>query len=154
MSINRVRIARDKGEFVQSLVNFNQGIGPFQTYADVIAFAAALGVKYQERVAIENVAKEPSPINLEIFISRGYDTLIKLLAVNEFQDTKILSLHGVDSEALRLTIFEEYANAGLARLERELRGAVDYTERLLLIISQERFREITASTEFDLGRFL
>ncbi|MFN7907245.1 MAG: DNA phosphorothioation-associated protein 4, partial [Microcystis sp.] len=42
----------------------------------------------------------------------------------------------------------------LARLERELRGAVDYTERLLLIISQERFREITATTEFDLGRFL
>jgi dnd system-associated protein 4 len=67
------------------------------------------------------------------------------LAVNEFQDTKILSLDGVDSEALRLTIFEEYANAGLARLERELRGAVDYTERLLLIISQERFREITAT---------
>ncbi len=63
MSINRVRIARDKGEFVQSLVNFNQGIGPFQTYADVIAFAAALGVRYQERVAIENVAKEPSPIS-------------------------------------------------------------------------------------------
>ncbi|MFM7477838.1 MAG: DNA phosphorothioation-associated protein 4, partial [Microcystis aeruginosa] len=26
--------------------------------------------------------------------------------------------------------------------------------RLLLIISQERFREITATTEFDLGRFL
>ena len=96
MSIHRVRIARDKGEFVQSLVNFKHGIGPFQTYADVIAFAEALGVRYQEKVAIENVAKEPSPINLEIFISRGYDTLIKLLAVNEFQDTKILSPHGVD----------------------------------------------------------
>lgn len=154
MSIHRVRIARDKADFVRSLVDFNEGEGPFQTYADVMAFAAAFGAKYNERVPVEFVAKEPAPINVEIFISRGYDTLIKLLAVSATDDPKILSPFSADAEARRVEIFEEFANGGLEKLDRELRGTVDYTERLLLVLSQERFQEIKPAGEFDLGRFL
>jgi dnd system-associated protein 4 len=154
MSTYRVRISRDKGDFVRSLVDFNDGEGPFQTYADAIAFAAALGARYNERIAIEFAAREPNPIDVEIFISRGYDPLIKLLAVNATDDPEILSIYSPDAEARRVAIFEEYANGGLDRLDRELRGAVDYTERLLLVLSQERFREVKPAEEFDLGRFL
>jgi dnd system-associated protein 4 len=154
MSSYRVRIPRDKAELVRSLVDFNEGEGPFQTYADVMAFAAALGAKYCERIPVEFAAKEPTPIDVAIFISRGYDTLIKLLAVHDSDDAKILSAYSSDSEASRVAIFEEYANAGLERLDRELRGSVDYTERLLLVLSLERFKEITPAEEFDLGRFL
>jgi dnd system-associated protein 4 len=154
MSIHRVRIPRDKGDFVQTLVDFNGGEGPFQTYADVIAFAAALGGRYNQRIPVEFAAKEPTPINIEIFISRGYDALIRLLAVNDTEDAKILSAYSLDAEARRVEIFEEFAHGGLERLDRELRGAVDYTERLLLVLSQERFQEIKPSGEFDLGRFL
>jgi dnd system-associated protein 4 len=39
---------------------------------------------------------------------------------------------------LRNQIFEEYANGGLELLQNELRGAVDYTERIVLMLSYER----------------
>ncbi len=153
MSTYRVRIPRDKGDFVRSLVD-NEGEGPFQTYADVLAFAAALGARYNERIPVEFAAKEPGAIDIDIFISRGYDTLIKLLAVSATDDPKILSAYSTDAEARRVEIFEEYAHGGLERLDRELRGAIDPTERLLLILSQERFQEVKPAGEFDLGRFL
>jgi dnd system-associated protein 4 len=154
MAIHRIRIAKDKAELVQALVDFNGATGPFQTYADVIVFAAAVGAKSNKRVPLGVIAKEPTPISLEIFISRGYDTVIKLLAVANTKDTKTLSAYHPESENQRVEIFEEYANGGLEKLRDELRGAVDYSERLLLILNQERFKEDFPDQEFDLSRFL
>ncbi|ACK68948.1 conserved hypothetical protein [Gloeothece citriformis PCC 7424] len=154
MAISRIRIAKDKGELVQALVDFNGATGPFQTYADVMAFAAALGAKLKKRVPLSIISKEPAPISLEIFISRGYDTLIKLLAIAETKDPKILSVYEAEAEAQRVEIFEEYANGGLERLRDEVRGAVDYSDRLLLLLSNERLPEEPSQEEFDLSRFL
>ncbi|WP_013323518.1 DNA phosphorothioation-associated protein 4 [Gloeothece verrucosa] len=154
MAIPRIRIAKDKAELVQALVDFNGATGPFQTYADVMVFAAALGAKFQKRVPLGIISKEPAPISLEIFISRGYDALIKLLAIAETKDPKILSAYRLEAEAQRVEIFEEYANGGLEMLRDELRGAVDYSDRLLLILSNERFQEDSTDEEFDLSRFL
>ncbi len=154
MAVHRIKIAKDKAELVQSLVDDSGTTGPFQTYADVLTFAASLGAKFKKRVALNMIAKEPSPISLEVFASRGYDTVIKLLAFTETQDSKILSVYDANSEAKRVQIFEEYANGGLEILQDELRGAVDYTERLLLLLNTERFPQISAEKEFDLSRFL
>ena len=51
-------------------------------------------------------------------------------------------------------IFEEYANGGLEILQAEFRGAVDYSERLLLIFSSERVKQEEQKEEFDLSKFL
>ncbi|MGB7439572.1 MAG: DNA phosphorothioation-associated protein 4, partial [Coleofasciculaceae cyanobacterium] len=59
-----------------------------------------------------------------------------------------------NSEEKRQQIFEEYANGGLEILRDELRGAVDYTERLLLILSSERFKQESPEDDFDLSLFL
>ncbi|MBC6417912.1 MAG: DNA phosphorothioation-associated protein 4 [Prochloron sp. SP5CPC1] len=155
MAASRIRVAKDKGDLVQSLVESKETTGPFQTYADVIAFAAALGAKYKKRVPLKEISKkEPAPIGLEIFISRGYDLAIKLLAIAETKDTKIISTYDAAAEEERIKIFEEYANGGLEKLRQELKGAVDYSERILLILSQERFKEESSEEEFDLSRFL
>jgi dnd system-associated protein 4 len=154
MAVNRIRIAKDKAELVKRLVNTKETTGAFQTYADVVVFAAALGAKYKKRLPLSEISKEPSPISLEIFISRGYDWIIKLLAIAETQDPKILSVDDRDAEEKRSLIFEEYANGGLEKLRDELRGAVDYTERLLLILNAERFPKQMSEEEFDLSRFL
>ncbi|MEC4986641.1 MAG: DNA phosphorothioation-associated protein 4 [Oscillatoria sp. PMC 1068.18] len=155
MAYNRIRVAKDKANLVQSLLNSNNKTAPFPTYADIIAFAAAFGAKRKKRVSLGEIAKsEPAPIGLEIFVSRGYDLEIKLLAIAETHDPKILSPLDPIAEAERLQIFEEYANGGLEILQAELRGAVDYTERLLLIMSQERYQSVQPGEEFDLSRFL
>jgi len=152
MSTSRIKIAKDKGEFVKSLVD--SPTAPFSTYADVVAFAAALGTQMGFRKVLEGTAKEPSPINLEIFISRDYEWIIKLLAIVETEDPAILLPFEATAEEERLTIFEEYANAGLEKLQNELRGSVDYTDRILLLINSVRFAKQKTTEEFDLSRFL
>ncbi|WP_107670927.1 DNA phosphorothioation-associated protein 4 [Cyanothece sp. BG0011] len=154
MAINRIRISKDKADLVKSLVDFGGGGGPFQTYADVIAFAATLGAKHNKRIPLNIISKEPAPISLDIFVSRGYDTVIKLLAIAETNAPHILALYDTEAENQRVQIFEEYANGGLAQLQEELKGIVDYSEHLLLLLNLERFPSNTTEDEFDLSRFL
>ena len=156
MPSSRIRVAKDKADLVQQLIDSTGTSGPFQTYADAITFAASLGAKWHKRVPLGTIStSEPAPIGLEIFISRGYDTTIKLLALAETGNPKILSTFHPENELERLQIFEEYANGGLEILRDELHGAVDYTERILLMLSQERVKQRSNDNEeFDLSRFL
>ncbi|MFS0517352.1 DNA phosphorothioation-associated protein 4 [Nostoc sp. UIC 10607] len=151
----RIRVAKDKAELVKDLTSSDGGTGPFNTFADVIVFAAALGAKHKKRVALGEISKrEPSPIRIEYFASMGNDILIKLLAINETKDIKTLSINEEEYERQRNHIFEEYANGGLEILQNELRGSVDYSERILLFLSYERMSEEKQDEEFDLSKFL
>lgn len=152
--MNRVRLAKDKAELVRSLVAEVNGMAPFSTYADVLAFAAALGARRQRRSPVVDVAREPTPIAFEIFISRGYDALFKLLAAVETKNASVLSSLDAKAENFRVSLFEEYANGGLEILQGELRGAIDYTEALLLLLSFERNPDERDPEGFDLRRFL
>lgn len=152
MGANRIRIAKDKAELVKSLVASKDTTGPFQTYVEVMVFAAALGTKHQKRVPLEGVAKDLSPLRQDYF-SNSFALLINLLAIIETKDINILSEEDVADEQ-RIHIFEEYANGGLEILQNELRGAVDYSERLLLILSYERTNTDKQDEEFDLTKFL
>jgi dnd system-associated protein 4 len=154
MGANRIRVAKDKADLVKSLVDTDNTTGPFPTYADVMVFAAALGAKRKKRSPLGTIAKEPSPIALEVFVSRGYDLVLKLLAIAETKDAKILSVFDEKTEEQRTHIFEEYANGGLEILRDEMRGAVDYTERLILILNSERLKQVQPQEEFDLSKFL
>jgi dnd system-associated protein 4 len=150
----RIKVAKEQAELVQQLVDDQGKTAPFQTFADVVAFAAAVGVKYGKRVKFQNISKnQPAPISLDIFISRGYDTLIKLIAIHETKNIDILA-NEIETEHQRLNIFEEYANGGLEIIQQELRGSVDYTERLLLMISSERGQKSENLAEFDLSNLM
>lgn len=154
LETGRIRVAKDKAEFVKTLISTAESTGSFQTYVDVLVFAAALGIKHQKRVALGEISKrEPSPIAQEPFIVRGYDTVLNLLAIVETQNLKILSPNEDQIDEKRNHIFEEYANGGLEILQAEFRGAVDYTERILLFLSCERNKQ-EQDGEFDLSRFL
>ena len=155
MALPRIKVAKDKAELVRGLLEQKGSTGMFSTYADVIAFAASLGMKHDRRSPFTEVSiSEPAPISLEVFISRGYDRLINLIAVVSTQDIKVLSTEEESADVTRVQIFEEYANGGLEYLQQELRGAVDYTDRLVLILNAQRFNRETNDEEFDLSRFL
>ena len=140
MASPRVRVAKDQADLVQKLLDTKGTTGVFQTYADIVIFAASLGMRHHQKIPLQEISSsEPAPISLEVFISRGYEWVINLIAIADTNDTKILATDNSEIEAQRIAILEEYANGGLAKLREELRGAVDYTERLLLIISAERF---------------
>jgi dnd system-associated protein 4 len=156
MSENRIRVARDKAELVKSLVAAPENNSPFQTYADVMLFAAVLGANYQQRSVLGEISKkEPGPISNEVFITRGYNATIELIAIAATQNINVISPDRADFEQQRIHIFEEYANGGLEILDRELRGAVDYTERILLMLSATaNSNSEERSIEFDLSKFL
>lgn len=90
MAANRIRIAKDKAELVKSLVASKDTTGPFQTYVEVMVFAAALGVKYKKRVPLEVISKDLSPLRQDYFTS-SFTLLINLLAVTETKDIKIIN---------------------------------------------------------------
>ncbi|MCL2923456.1 MAG: DNA phosphorothioation-associated protein 4 [Trichodesmium sp. MAG_R04] len=153
--MNRIRIAKDKADLVKALTELEGKTGPFKAYADVIVFAASLAIKKKKRIPVTEIStREPSPINMEVFWSRGYGSIIKLIALMDTKDTKILSETNEEIEENRIKIFEEYANGGLEILRDELRGAVNYSERLLLVLISERRKKTRPEEDFDLTKFL
>ncbi|KJH73126.1 DNA phosphorothioation-associated protein 4 [Aliterella atlantica] len=154
MAANRIRVAKDKATLVKDLIVSDNKTAPFQTYADVIAFAAALGAKFNKRSPLGEISQqEPAPIGQEHFLSKSYDVLIKLIAIMDSREIKILS-YNEEFDTMRTHLFEEYANGGLEIMREELRGAVDYTERLALFLISERFRKKSEQVSFDLTKFL
>lgn len=151
MAVYRIRIAKKQAPLVKALTIGQESKGTFATYADVVIFAAAYGGKHEHYVPITTgVSQDPAPISLEIFLSRGYDWAMKLIAIAHRQDQTVISPY--DSQ--RLLLIEGLANGGLELLQEKLRGAVDYSDRLLLILSQERFPSSQPPPNFDLTRFL
>ena len=57
MAANRIRVAKDKAELVKQLLASKDTTGPFQTYVEVMVFAAALGVKHKKRVPLGEFTK-------------------------------------------------------------------------------------------------
>jgi len=153
---NRVRISQDKADLVQNLVlSSHNPQGVFSTYADLMAFAAALGKSYNCPITLGAIAKEPSPISIEVFNSRGYESLFKLLGITSTHNLNIISSYEENQEEARIKIFEEYANGGLDRLQQQLKGAVDYSERILLILTQEKeCLSKVKNNNFDLRKFI
>jgi len=153
MPANRIKVAKDKADFVKSLITSNNTTGPFQTYVEVMVFAAALGVKHKKRVALEGISKDLSPLRQDYFAG-GFTLLINLLAIIDAKDIEILNDDDISDEQ-RILTFEEYANGGLEILQNELRGSVDYSERILLFLSYETFKyDSQEEEEFDLSKFI
>ncbi|MBA3923725.1 MAG: DNA phosphorothioation-associated protein 4 [Nostocaceae cyanobacterium] len=152
MADKRVKIAKDKAKLVKDLKSADDTSGPFHTYVDVMLFAAALGAKRKKRVPLIEFARDLDPIRRDYFDNNRCELLINLLAISETKEQQILA-NNDNSDEQRLKIFEEYANGGLEILQDELRGAVDYAERIILILSAERVKQ-QQEDDFDLSRFL
>lgn len=152
MAANRIKIAKDKADLVKALVASNEKTAPFQTYVEVLGFAAALGARHKKRVPLMDSAKDLSPLRQDYFAS-SFTLIINLLAFTETKNINILSEDEISDEQ-RIHVFEEYANGGLEILQYELRGAVDYSERILLLLGSERFQIVKEAEEFDLSKFL
>jgi dnd system-associated protein 4 len=153
MADTRIKVEKDKVQLIKRLRASDETTGPFQSYADVLAFAAALGKRYRRKEPLKEISKEIDPIRQDIFSSKGYDQLINLLAVVATSEPKVVSSSDTAEEE-RIKIFEEYANAGFEILEAALRGSVDYLEQVLLILSSERISTTSSKEEFDLSTFL
>jgi dnd system-associated protein 4 len=135
----RIKVAKDKAKIVKALRAGENSTGLFQTYYEVIVFAAALGISRNKFVPIRNgeFSKDIDPIRQEQFASKGYDQIIDLLAVTHSKDPKVLSSIE-EFEEKKVSIFEAYANGGLELLQDLLRGVDNHSQQLLLLLATER----------------
>lgn len=131
MADTRIQVAKDKVNLLRMLKEGGESTAPFMSYADVLLFAAIIGVRNCNRVKLNSVSREGLvPIPQDQFRD---PVLIGLLAVCETSDFGILK----DDDALdrqRIEIFQEYANGGLEIISQKIFGTVDYTEQLLLML--------------------
>jgi dnd system-associated protein 4 len=88
MSDYSIKIAKDKADLVVALKE--QPTTPFETYADVMVFAASLGYSRNKLIPFTKPAAQPEAIRLNTFSSRGYDTAINLLAISHTKNQKVL----------------------------------------------------------------
>ena len=107
--------------------------GPFQTKQKALMFAAALGV-HQGNPKPFSSAEEP--IRWQIFENNGDEGFIHSLAVAENGELEVLG--DEDGEGY-LSLFENYANAGLIYLEEHvLNQPVDILDALVDLLVQVR----------------
>lgn len=149
MSDRLIRISKDKADLVIKLVE--EPTTPFETYADVVVFAASLGYSRNKLIPLTANAQRPE-IRSSTFSGRGYDTAINLLAISHTNDQNILG-SDEESNSNKIRIFEEYANGGLEIIQDRLRGSIDYLDTILLLLASERNSFHKDDREFDLSDF-
>ena len=134
MADRRIRWCQKRKEILEKLWSDGESTGPFATKVDVLCFAASYGATNN---ASEKLEQPSEPIRHDIFENRGYGTLFDLLAIYRTEDPSILE-NSDDAEIRRATVFEEYANGGLRILEGEMKGVVDCTEQVALLVGRMR----------------
>jgi dnd system-associated protein 4 len=147
----RITYAKDKAEVIQRLQSSEESTGPFNLIADVLVFAAALGLKRNRRTRLAEPLAEP--IRQSVFERQGYDTMMNLLALHADPRPDVLADtdYAVDSRA---KAFEEFANGGLEILAEEIRGAGDVLETVVLMVSAERQMPSGSMESFDLRKLI
>jgi dnd system-associated protein 4 len=138
MPLARVQIEEDKAAFVRGLKASEDSEGLFQTYAEILTFAAFLGISRNRRVPLTKFSrKDPDAVPQDQFKA---PQVINLVATYFTQDLQLLA-DDEESDFIRVRIFQEYANGGLEILQKELSGAVDYTERIMMLLKTEDFQK-------------
>jgi dnd system-associated protein 4 len=125
-TLRRVRRPKDKESLFTQLV---QEENIFETYADLITFAATLGFLREKRESFEQSAE---PISWEVFSNAGYESALNAIAATSSGDLEILAGERLPE---RLAVFEEFANGGLIELQKELRAgtnALDVVRGLMM----------------------
>ena len=116
--LDKARVRRPEAykELMQSLCKGDHAV--FDTYADLLVFAAVLG---QSRSETEAFSKTAEPVAMNIFSGRFDMTVFNTLAVNsQGNDPTIMSKDNVEA---KIKIFEEYAHGGLKILDNILKNS-------------------------------
>ena len=155
MADRRIQIAADKSEFIRELsARDGNSDGPFDRYYDALVFAAALAAARNQSSPLGQRAQKPDPIRLGTFETHGLDTVINILAVFKENDPNILA-NTDEMEDRRATIFEEYANAGLEILQKELAGSPSYSEHIMLMLQREKKKSDKPDADgFDISQLI
>jgi len=127
----RIMRSKDKSEIIEELMHDNVGI--FREIWRLLLFAAQVGAKNNRREPLKS-PDSGSSIRQDIFGNcNAWPGILYILSLAETEDATLLA---GDSEGdnKRITLFEEYANGGLAVLQEHFKANPLNTESLLTYI--------------------
>ncbi len=112
---SRVRRPEVYKDLMQSLCKGNHAV--FDTYADLLVFAATLGQSRGESIPF---SKSAEPVALNIFSGRFDSSVFNTLAIQSQENDP--TIMAKDKTEAKIKIFEEYAHGGLKVLESILKN--------------------------------
>ena len=144
----RIMRSKDKSEIIEDLMHDNVGI--FREIWRLLLFAAQVGAKNNRREPLK-APDSGSSIRQDIFGNcNAWPGILYILSLAETEDATLLA---GDSEGdnKRITLFEEYANGGLAVLQEYFKAHTLNTESLISYIQLNAMsHEEVSKREIDL----
>ena len=139
----RIQYAMKYEDLLADLVRSRESTGPFETKAKCLIWAAAFATSVGGRENRKKLSSDTGePIRYDVFASQSFEDFICALGVFATQDINMLK----DSEDIanqRVEIFEEFADYGLERLDAEMKGVVNKSERLSLLLLRKEEASIS-----------
>jgi dnd system-associated protein 4 len=146
--MRRINRAKDKDPVIEALASGDRAI--FSSFWSLFIFAAVLGFKNNRR---EKLSKFDSNLAIrDDLFTKGdlcFNGIINIIALMEVGQEKIL-LSNDENENSKVTIFEEYANGGLAILEEKLESSSYSLESVLAFIAEEKSSAGSKSDDLDI----
>ena len=144
----RIMRSKDKSEIIEELMHDNVGI--FKEIWRLLLFAAQVGAKNHRREPLE-APDSGSNIRQDIFGNcNAWPGILYLLSLAETENATLLA-GDAEGDNKRITLFEEYANGGLAVLQEYFKAHTLNTEGLISYIELNAFTSEQASRrEIDL----
>lgn len=137
----RVKRPETREELFNLLTDTDQ-TGVFETYKDVMIFAAALAA-YKDKSEVFDKSSEP--IDYNIFSkSSDNEALIHLLAIYKEDNIEILAQQESDQ---RVEILENYANAGLGIINQKINSSATILDAIIDLIY-----EVESDDDANVGR--
>ena len=133
--MKRIQRASDKEEVIKSLMS--EQVGVFKEIWKLLLFAAQIGVKNNKRLELK--AADPGKgIDQTTFGNcPAWPGVLYLVTLAETQKSESLS-GSADAEDERVSVFQEYANGGLAILQDFFAGRLIDLDGLLAFIETQR----------------
>lgn len=135
VGMKRIQRASDKEEIIKSLMS--DQVGVFKEIWKLLLFAAQVGVKNNTRTSLKS-ADPGKGIDQSTFGNcPAWPGVLYLMTLAETQKSESLS-GSQDAEDERVSVFQEYANGGLALLQDFFAGRPIDLDGLLAFIETQR----------------
>lgn len=111
----------------------------FDTMRDVYMLALVLGAINEERIELNN--KSSDPIKEEI-IGKENKVIMELIVLNLRKDINILD-GKIENEEYIHKVVEEYANAGIYKLDEMLNGDYESLDNLITMVKEYENKDMS-----------
>ncbi|QHT48501.1 DNA phosphorothioation-associated protein 4 [Bacillus sp. SB49] len=145
----RIRRPKDQEELYLRLTNKKE-FGIFDTYKDIFMLSLVIGFLESERISFNESAE---PIPWQVFKERTDEPLINLIAVLDTGDLSFAMNGSEEQFHSKITIAEEYACAGIKKLQELIMQ--DEKNALQIVIDYiQEFESISDCEELNKNRLL